>query len=119
MNSNIKTGSRAPLAVSLAVVLACVLGASNAFADDQVRAETVKFQDVNVGAPAGIETLYRRIHAAAKRVCSESDKMRQTDAAACARKAETHAIEELNLPLLTAYHRAKTGGGTQTLSANR
>ena len=66
-----------------------------------------------------ISAFYSRIHAAAKRVCSESDKMRQTDAAACARKAETHAVEELNLPLLTAYHRAKTGGGTQPLSANR
>ena len=119
MNSNIKTGSQAPLAVSLAVVLACVFGAASAFADDQVRAEAVKFQDLNVGTPAGVEALYGRIHAAAKRVCSESDKMRQTVAAACARKAETHAIEELNLQLLTAYHRAKTGGGTQPLSANR
>ncbi len=119
MNSNIKIGSRAPLAVSLAVVLACVFGASSAFADDQVRAETVKFQDLNVSTPAGVETLYGRIHAAAKRVCSESDKMRQTNAAACARKAETHAVDELNLPLLTAYHRAKTGGGTQPLSASR
>ena len=119
MNSNIKTGSQAPLAVSLAVVLACVFGAASAFGDDQVRAETVKFQDVNTGAPAGMETLYQRIHAAATRVCSERDKMRQTDAAACARKAESHAIEELNLPLLTADHGAKTGGGTQPLSANR
>jgi UrcA family protein len=119
MNSNIKTGSRTLLAVSSAVVLACVFGASNAFADDQIRVETVKFQDVNVRSPAGIVTLYQRIHAAAKRVCSESDKMRQTEAVACARKAETHAIEELDLPLLIAYHQAKTGGGTQPLSASR
>ena len=119
MNSNIKTGSRAPRAVSLAVVLACVFGASSAFADDQVRTETVKFQDLNVGSTAGVETLYGRIHAAAKRVCSESDRMQQQRASACAKKAEAQAVENLNLPLLTAYHRAKTGGGTQPLSANR
>ena len=119
MNSNIKTGSRAPLAVSLAVVLACVFGASSAFADDQVRIETVKFQDLNVVTPAGVEALYGRIHAAAKRVCSESDRMQQQRAIACAKIAEAHAVENLNMPLLTAYHRAKTGGGTQPLSANR
>ena len=119
MNSNIRTGSRAPLAVSLAVVLACVLGASNAFADDQVRAETVKFHDLNVVTPAGAEALYGRIHAAAKRVCSESDRMHQQRAIACAKKAEAQAVENLNLPLLTAYHWANTGGATQPLSANR
>ena len=97
MNSNIKTGSRAPLAVSLAVVLACVFGASSAFADDQVRTETVKFQDLNVGSTAGVETLYGRIHAAANRVCSESDRMQQQRAIACAKKAEAQAVENLNL----------------------
>jgi UrcA family protein len=37
-----------------------------------VRSETVKFQDLNVGTPAGVEALYGRIHSAAVRVCSPS-----------------------------------------------
>ena len=119
MNSNIKTGSQAPLAVSLAAVLAAVFGASSAFADDQLRAEAVSFQDLNVSTPAGVEALYVRIHTAAKRVCSESDRIQQQRAIACAKKAEAQAVNNLNLPLLTAYHRVKTGGAMQPLSASR
>jgi UrcA family protein len=119
MNSNIKTGSRAPLAVSLAVVVACVLGVSNAFADDQVRTETVNVQDVNVNSPAGVKALYGRIHSAAQRVCSESDHMLQGRARACAKRAEAQAVEKLNLPTLTAYYQIKTGNNTPALSASR
>lgn len=119
MNSNIKTGSRAPLAVSLVVVLVGVFGARSVFADDQLRTETVTFQDLNVSTPASVEALYNRIHAAAKRVCSESDRVQQVRAIACAKKAEAQAVDNLNLPLLTAYHRVKTGGVTQPLSASR
>jgi len=119
MNSNIKTVERIPLVFSTAMLLALTSVVSNAFADDQARTETVKFQDLNVVAPGGVEALYGRIHAAAKRVCSESDKMLQARAAACARKAEAQAVEKLDLPQLTAYYQIKTGGHTQALSANR
>ena len=119
MNSNIKTASRAPLAVSLAVMIACVFGASSAFADNPLRVETVNFRDLNVATPAGVEALYRRIQAAADRVCRERDRMEQQRAIACAKKAEAQAVEDLSLPLLTAYHRAKTGRSTQPLSASR
>ena len=121
MNSNIKTGNRAPPAVSLAVVLACVLGASSAFADDQVRVETVKFSDLNVNTSEGAQALYGRIHAAAWRVCStpSGDLLYQRAARDCAKRAEAKAIETVDLPQLTAFYRMKTGGGTQPLSASR
>jgi UrcA family protein len=119
MSSNIKT--RIPLALATAMLLTCGWGASSAFADDEVRSERVKFQDLNVDAPEGVQALYGRIHAAAKRVCAESDPVLQSAEIACARKAEGNAIEKLNLSQLTAYYKikTKTGDHTQPLVAAR
>jgi UrcA family protein len=117
MNSIAKTVSRAVLAYSTAMWLASVLVAPNAFAEDQVRAETVKFADLNVNTPAGVKALYGRIHAAAFRVCYEPEELIR--AKACITKAEGEAVKKLNLPLLTAYYQSKTGIRPDTLIAIR
>jgi UrcA family protein len=119
MNSNIKT--LIPSALATAMLLTCVWGASSAFADEQVRSERVKFADLNVDTPEGVQTLYGRIHAAAKRVCSESDPVLRAGASACIRKAEGDAIEKVNLAQLTAYYKikTKTGDHSQPLVATR
>ena|ERR1700723_1972502 len=119
MNSNIKT--RIPFALATAMLLTCMWGASSAFADEEVRSERVKFQDLNVNTPEGVQALYGRIHGAAKRVCSESDPVMQAAENACARKAEGNAVEKLNLSQLTAYYeiKTKTGDHTQPLVAAR
>jgi UrcA family protein len=120
MNSSVKTINKAFLAYSTAMVLSCVLVASSAFAADQVRSETVKFGDLNVGTPAGAEALYVRIHSAAKRVCSQPGDVWQINlASSCIKSSEAKAIEKVNLPLLTAYYRMKTGGHKETFTANR
>jgi len=120
MASKLQTINRAFLAHSTAMLLACVLVASNALAAEQVRTETVKFQDLNVGTPAGVEALYRRIHSAAVRVCSPPGGwLEQLGAAACAKDAEAKAIEKVNLPLLTAFYAMKTGGHRETTTAKR
>jgi UrcA family protein len=119
MKSNVKTDRRARLVSRTAALVAFGLVASYAFAADQLRTETVKFQDLNVGTSAGVETLYGRIHSAAKRVCSEADRIDQARASACAKKAEARAVGALNLPALTTYYQVKVGGFTQSLSANR
>jgi UrcA family protein len=118
MNSNIKTDSWFRLGFLTAMVLAGVLVVSGAFAEDQVRSETVNFKDLDVNTPAGLKELYGRIHAAAQRVCQGLD-IPDLVEKACIRKAESEAIEKVNLPLLTAYYEIKTGRPTQTLSANR
>jgi len=118
MNSKIKTDDWSRVAFLTATVLASVLVGSSAFADDQVRTETVNFQDLDVNTPAGLKQLYGRIRAAAERVCQGLD-IPDLVAKACIRKAESDAIEKVNLPLLTAYYQIKTGRPTQTLSANR
>jgi len=121
MNSSVKIANRMPLAFSAAMLLACVWAVSTAFAGEQVRSETVKFSDLNVSTPEGVQALYGRIHAAAWRVCTRSsaDPIMQMGARGCARDAEAKAIGSLNLPQLTAFYRAKTGDNTQPLSANR
>ena len=119
MSSNIQTTNKACRAYSTAMLLACVLVVSNAFANEQFRTETVKFQDLNVTTSAGVEALYNRIHASAKRVCIIPGDDWATAERACARKAEAQAVEKLNLPLLTDYAQMKNGGHTEMFTAKR
>ena len=121
MNSNAKTASRIIIAVQAAMLVACILVVSNASADDQVRAETVKFADLNVNTPEGVAALYVRIHQAANRVCSYDgvDPLHQIASTNCARKSEAQAVGEVALPQLTAYYEMKTGNHTQPLRASR
>jgi UrcA family protein len=101
------------------MLLTCVWAFSSASADEQVRSETVKFHDLNVNTPEGVQALYGRIHSAAKHVCSESDPILQQGSAACARKSEANAIVKLSLPQLTAFYNIKNGDHTQPLIASR
>ena len=71
MKSNVKTLNRPILGCAAAMWLACSLVASNAHAGDEARSETVKFADLDLSSPAGVEALYGRIHAAARRVCDQ------------------------------------------------
>jgi len=121
MNSSVKIANRMPLALSAALLLACVWAVSTAFAGEQLRSETVKFSDLNVSTSEGVQALYGRIHAAAWRVCTSpsADPIMQMGARRCVRDSEAQAIGSLNLPQLTAFYRAKTGDNTQPLSANR
>jgi UrcA family protein len=118
MNSNTKTGNRTILSCAAAMWLACGLFASNAHADDQVRAETVKFADLNLSTQAGVEALYGRIHAAARRVC-EQPAGELAAVGPCMAKAVSQAIGKVNAPLLTAYYQQKTGTHPKELTANR
>jgi UrcA family protein len=106
MNSNVKTANRTILAYLIAMWLACVLVASNAYADDQVRTETVKFADLKVDTPAGVEALYRRIYAAAQRVCryEATSIYGPSNWRNCVRPTVDDTIAKVNNPLLTALH---------------
>src|SRR5215831_2213807 len=121
MKSTVKTIDRMPLALSTAMLLACVWAASPALAEEAQKSQTVKFQDLDVNTREGVQTLYRRIHAAAWHVCltTSTDPIYQEVARDCAKKAEAKAIETVNLPQLTALYRTKTGDRTKPLSANR
>jgi UrcA family protein len=117
MNSTIKT--RIPLALATLISLTSAWVSSTAIADEQVRSERVKFQDLNVESQEGVQALYARIHAAAKRVCSQSDPVLREAEGPCTKKSEANAIEKLNLSQLTAYYKIKTGEHGQPLVAGR
>jgi UrcA family protein len=118
MNSNVKSDNRRFRGCAATAWLACVLVAFSAHASDDVRSETVKFADLDVGTPAGVEALYGRIHAAARRVC-EQPAGELAGASRCITKAESQAIGKVNSPLLTAFYQQKTGNKPQTITASR
>ena len=69
MNSNVKHVDRWSRALSTAMLLACTWAASTAFAGEELRSQTVRFQDLDLNTPEGVQALYGRIHAAAWRIC--------------------------------------------------
>jgi UrcA family protein len=117
MNSTAKTDNRNILGYAVAMVLACVLVATNARAGDQPRFETVKFADLDLSTSAGAQELYRRIHRAAVRVCDTPGELEI--AVACMRDAESKAIGKVNSPLLTAIYQNKTGRTPHAVVASR
>jgi UrcA family protein len=122
MNSHVKTDSRNWLVHSASMLVACMSLASTAFADAQVvRSETIPYSDLNVDTAAGVQALYGRIHAAARRVCFDASKHLEDQVAVdvCAQRAEAQAIRKINLPALTAYYQMKTGNQTTTRVAIR
>jgi UrcA family protein len=118
MNPNLKTARRALLGYAVAMALLSGLVATNAQAAEQVRSETVKFADLDLSTSAGVETLYRRIHAAAWRLCQQPAG-EQAATPRCMSKTESDAIGKVNAPLLTAFYQKKTGTPPQTITANR
>jgi len=117
MNSIVKSDNRSIRGCGAAMWLACVLVAFNAHAGDQVRSETVKFADLNLGTSAGVKALYARIHAAARRVCEQPAGERAA-VRGCMTKAESDAIERVDAPLLTAFYQKKTGSQPRTITAS-
>ena len=117
MYSNVTTYNRSVLAYVTAMWLACTLVSFNAHAGDDVRSETVRFADLDLGTQAGVEALYGRIHGAARRVC-EQPTGELGNVRRCMTKAESQAIGKVNSPLLTAFYQQKTGN-KQTITASR
>ena len=73
---------------------------------------TVKFADLNLETPAGVEALYKRIHSAAFRVCDsgvERNLLILTSDRKCAAAAETQAIEKVHNAALSAFYQRKMG----------
>jgi UrcA family protein len=117
MKSNVRAVNHSTVGYTAAMCLACALIAFSAHADD-VRSETVKFGDLNLTTQAGVEALYGRIHAAARRVC-EPPAGELAGVSRCMTKAESGAIGQVNIPLLSAFYQKKTGTSPQTITANR
>jgi UrcA family protein len=112
--------TRSPLSstVALAVgglLLAAALTSFPARAGEAAEATAlqVKYGDLDLNRPAGIETLYQRLQFAAHQVCGPRggtgirliDRGWQT----CVNSAMDDAVRQLNRPALTAYRRSHAG----------
>jgi UrcA family protein len=75
------------------------------------RSITVKFADLNLQTPSGVEALYKRIHSAATQVCYSGGRnlSNLTSDRTCAAAAETQAIEKVKNAALSAFYQRKVG----------
>ena len=79
-----------------------------AAAPDGVRQETVKFGDLDLTRPAGVQELYRRIEHAARDVCDPYVPGRHAVSMSyrdCMDQAIGRAVADVDVPLLTAMTR--------------
>ena len=87
--------------------------ANRAQADESagtLRHKTVSFRDLNVSNPEGAAVLYKRIKSAASEVCGTWDSLSQRPAVmTCIDEAVSRAVAQVNRPMLTSLHQAKTG----------
>ena len=74
---------------------------------NDVRTELVRFGDLDLSRPAGVQALYRRIQEAARDVCEpEGDALGGNRE--CRSSAIARAVAQVGAPLLTERHRAMT-----------
>lgn len=111
-----KTSIRIPLVarcVGLALIGGAVLSSNvSAGESSDPPSITVKFADLNLQTPAGVEALYKRIHGAATQVCDsgvQRNLLILTSDRKCAVAAETQAIEKVHNAALSAFYQRKTG----------
>jgi UrcA family protein len=72
----------------------------------------VKFADLNLQTPAGVQALYRRIHIAATQVCDSGGERNLSFVPydlRCAAAAEAQAIEKVHNAALSAFYQRKMG----------
>jgi UrcA family protein len=70
---------------------------------------TVRYADLNLNTPVGVEALYSRLRAAAREVCGVHQRralVEAMEAKTCYRQALGAAVEDAKLPTLSALHRA-------------
>ena len=99
-----------PFAALLAAI-AMASASSGTRADDQVHARpsrAVTHADLDLRAPEGMMTLYRRIQDAARAVCKPSDPFfylaGRRAHAECYRLTVAHTVASIDRPLLTRLH---------------
>jgi UrcA family protein len=93
-----------------AAVVAALVSGSLLAADPS---KTVNYSDLNLNSSAGVEALYKRIKKAAYEVCQMPTGTHQirieSELKACKVDSVDRAIQQVNLPSLTALHQSKTG----------
>ena len=111
------------VAMSAAALTALVSAAAQAGPPRELRSITVSYADLDLSKQTGVAVLYRRIEAAANRVCGSKPALdvkqiyAQVD---CVQGAVANAVGEVNVRQLAALHerRMQLAAGTMR-NANR
>jgi len=107
-------GSRARVALLLLGSLAGVMAAGAATIDSDVPSVVVKYSDLTLATDNGVNQLYRRITAAAKRVCPDyplRDLGAQRQVEHCRNQAIAKAIQQIDNPRLAALYAVRSKNG--------
>ncbi len=86
------------------------LSADNHFVSGPPLTSVVHFADLNVSTVKGVKRLYMRLRVAAAEVCVPFESASAAGASehrACVNRAINDAVEAINLPLLSEYHRRR------------
>ena len=101
-----------PMRAAIAALAVCTcLVAHAAPAGQAVKMQAVSFADLDLSKPAGAQTLYKRIKAAARVVCGPVDHYSYMTPKAfreCFETAIADAVAQVDRPSLTALHRVET-----------
>lgn len=110
-----------PLHVKLKTVAACSLfamslsalaaGSTPADPEGDAPSRTVKYADLDLTHSQGAAVLYARIRSAARQVCLPTYNWlseMHTPAQECRERAIARAVDDVNAPTLTTYHREHT-----------
>jgi UrcA family protein len=111
--NNITSQARLLTRASIVVFAVCTsLVSYSASAEPKAKAQTVSYADLDLSKPAGAQTLYKRIKAAARSVCGPVDQytfqMPSRVFRACFEQAIADAVAQVDRPSLTALHREET-----------
>lgn len=91
----------------IAAIAASVMSGA-AYAGTGNASRTVSYGDLDLGRPAGAQSMLRRINNAAESVCGGRADFRALKAMAankaCIREATANALLDLNAPLVTSIH---------------
>jgi UrcA family protein len=104
MNTNLRTKLTAALCLGCGI--ACFSAVARA-ADEALPSEVVRYADLNIVDPAGALTLYHRIQAAARRVCSSEvalDRQLWVKDQSCYRHAVDEAVKRVDSASLSQIH---------------
>ncbi len=102
------------------MILALGLGyQANAAPSQDLPSVIVQLADLDLTHSDGVAVLYRRLKVAAQTVCASLDGRgfwRKTRYEMCWHSALSTAVAKVDQPALTAYYRAKIGGGNATIT---
>ncbi len=107
--------------VAPALLLAAAVAAMPAGAADAPLSVTVKYDDLNLSRPAGVNALYNRIQAAARTVCeplARRSHLQSTAYIGCFSDAVSDAVQKVGQPALSSLYQDKTGKALPTRLAS-